>query len=384
MARGYGSRCYPSETTEAGWVPRPGAFRKIPMSAWWFRARPRYKDKLVLDISRPGSQDLPAVIAVRQLLVIALALVGLVSGAAAQEPYPSQRVTIVVPSPEGRMDDLTARPLAAALERIFKQSVVVANRPGSAGAVGSQFVTVAKPDGYTLLLNVGSGWILPELDALSGRPPAYSRDQFVGIARISAEPPVLWVNAGAPWKSLEDLLEDARRRPGAITFASSGKYSASHMPVEMLRHAAGVKMRHLPMPGGREAASAVVGGQAHLWVSPLVNALPYLRKGEIRPLAVWGHSRLAMLLDVPTLNERGLDCEYHVWAGLFAPRGLPTAVLEGLRDAVRKGLEDPDFKTAMEKLGTRIAYQDGDEFTVWWARDTAALAASARRIVETE
>jgi hypothetical protein len=166
------------------------------------------------------------------LLVLAV----LVSGSAADEAYPTRPVTIVVPFPPGGIADLTARPLAPALERILKQPVVVANKAGAAGAVGMQSVAVAKADGYTLLLGLVSISTIPEVDALFGRPPAFRRDQFVGIARLNADPPLLVVGAETPWKSLGELVDDARRRPGEIAYASSGLYGASHVPMEMLLH----------------------------------------------------------------------------------------------------------------------------------------------------
>ena len=152
--------------------------------------------------------------------------------------------TIVVPFPPGGIADLTARPLAPALERALKQPVVVSNKAGAAGAVGNQSVAVAKPDGYTLLLALVSISTIPEVDLLFGRKPTYTRDQLVGIARLNADPNVLVVGDDKPWKTLKDLVEDAKRRPGEITYSSSGPYGASRVPSEMFLHAAGVRMRH--------------------------------------------------------------------------------------------------------------------------------------------
>jgi tripartite-type tricarboxylate transporter receptor subunit TctC len=313
--------------------------------------------------------------------LIAVALVAVAAGAPAQEPYPSRPVTIVVPFPPGGIGDLTARPLAAALERIWKQPVVVQNKPGAAGAVGNQAVAIAKPDGYTLLLGLVSISTIPEVDVLFGRPPVYTRDQLVGIARLNADPPVLVVNAGQPWKTLKDLLDDAGRRPGEITFASSGPYGASHVPMEMLLQAAGgLKMRHLPTTGGGPATTAVLGDHAQLWASPPALALPHIRAGKMRPLATWGAARLAALPDVPTLKELGQDLEYYLWTGLFAPRGVPAPVFEALRSGVGRAVQDPEFKSAMDKAQVPPAYQDADEFKAWWDRDAATLAAAVRRI----
>jgi tripartite-type tricarboxylate transporter receptor subunit TctC len=318
-------------------------------------------------------------------LLLAIGLLLAAPPVRAQEPYPARPVSIVVPFPPGGIADLTARPLAAAFERTLKQPVVVTNKSGAAGALGTQSVAIAKPDGYTLLLGLVSISIIPEVDTLFGRPPAFTRDQFVGIARLNADPPVLVVNAELPWKSVKELLDDARKRSGEITYASSGIYGASHVPMEMLLHAAGgLKMRHLPTTGGAPATTAVLGKHAALWASPPALAIPHIKAGKMRPLATWGATRLTSFPDVPTLKELGYDIEYYLWAGLFAPRAVPAAVVKTLREATRQAVSDPDFRSAMDKVQTPIAYQDTDEFKAWWDRDAATLAEVVKKIGRVE
>ncbi len=311
------------------------------------------------------------------MLVAFAALAGSVWG---QEPYPSRPITIVVPFPPGGIADLTARPLASALERALRQPVVVSNKAGAAGAVGMQSVAIAKADGYTLMVAVVSISTLPEVDALFGRAPAYRRDQFVGIARLNADPPVLVVGTEWRWRTLKELVEEARKRPGEITYASSGLYGASHVPMEMLLHAAGIRMRHLPTTGGGPATTAVLGGHAALWASPPAIALPHLKSGKLRALATWGESRVAALPDVPTLKELGYDLEYYLWAGLFAPKNLPAGVFKTLRAAARQAVGDADFRAAMARVEMPIAYQDADEFKAWWDKDALILAGVIKRI----
>jgi tripartite-type tricarboxylate transporter receptor subunit TctC len=318
-------------------------------------------------------------------LLLAIALLLAAPPARAQEPYPARPVSIVVPFPPGGIADLTARPLAAAFERTLKQPVVVTNKSGAAGALGTQSVAIAKPDGYTLLLGLVSISIIPEVDTLFGRPPAFTRDQFVGIARLNADPPLLVVNAELPWKSVKELLDDARKRAGEITYASSGIYGASHVPMEMLLHAAGgLKMRHLPTTGGAPATTAVLGKHAALWASPPALAIPHIKAGKMRPLATWGATRLTSFPDVPTLKELGYDVEYYLWAGLFAPRAVPAAVVKTLREATRQAVSDPEFRSAMDKVQTPIAYLDTDEFKTWWDRDAATLAEVVKKIGRVE
>jgi tripartite-type tricarboxylate transporter receptor subunit TctC len=315
-------------------------------------------------------------------LVVATLLIGSV---AADEAFPARTVTIVNPFPPGGLADLTGRPLAASMERVLKQPVIITNKPGAAGAVGMQAVAVAKPDGYTIVITVPAISTLPEVDKLFGRNPSYTPEQFVPIARINADPTIVVANSSQPWKSLKDLLDDARQRPGEIAFSSSGIYGASHVPMEMLLHAAGgLRMRHLPTTGGGPATTAVLGGHAQVWASPPGVAAPHIKSGTLRPLATTGVTRHPNFPDVPTLKELGQDVEYYLWIGLFAPRHTPARAMTALRDAIRQAVEDPAFKSAMEKIQTPIAYQDADEFQKWWDGDRARLAAVVKRIGKVE
>jgi tripartite-type tricarboxylate transporter receptor subunit TctC len=146
----------------------------------------------------------------------------------------------------------------------------------------------------------------------------------------------------------------------------------------------GLKMRHLPTTGGGPATTAVLGKHAALWASPPALALPHVRAGKLRPLATWGATRLAAFPDVPTLKELGYDVEYYLWAGLFAPRGVSPAVVKTLREATRAAVADGEFKAAMDKAQTPIAYQDADEFKAWWDRDAAMLADVIKKIGRVE
>src|SRR5688572_8480590 len=174
-----------------------------------------------------------------RIVLVALVVLAAVLPVAAQETYPSRPVTLVVPFPPGGIADITARPLAAAMEKILKQPVTVQNKQGAAGAVGMASVATAKPDGYTLLVALVSVSVIPEVDKLFGRPPAYTRDQLVGIARLNADPPILVVNAEYPWKTLKDFIADPQAKSGDLVYSSSGIYGASHVPMEMLMQLAG-------------------------------------------------------------------------------------------------------------------------------------------------
>jgi tripartite-type tricarboxylate transporter receptor subunit TctC len=318
--------------------------------------------------------------------VLALLVMVVAAGlAGADDAFPTRPITIVNPFPPGGLADLTGRPLAAALERVLKQPVVLVNKPGAAGAVGMQSVAVAKPDGYTIVITVPAITTLPEVDKLFGRPPTITRDQFAPLALINADPCIIVVNAERPWRTLPELVEDVKRRPGEITFSSSGIYGASHVPMEMLLEAAGgLKRRHLPTTGGGPATTAVLGGHADLWCSTTGPASPHVKSGKFRALAVTSAARHPHFPDVPTLKELGYDVEYYLWIGLFAPKSMPTPIMKVLREAVRQAVDDPNFRNAMEKIQTPVAYKDADEFRAWWDAEAVKLADVIKRIGRVE
>jgi tripartite-type tricarboxylate transporter receptor subunit TctC len=319
-----------------------------------------------------------------RILSAVLIAAALASPAAAQEPYPTRAITVVVAFPPGGLADNTARPVAAAMERILKQPVVVANKPGAAGAVGNQFTATSKPDGYTLLMALVSVSVLPEVDKLFGRPPTYTRDQLTGIARINADPSMLVVRADTPWKTVKDLVDDAKKRPNEIVFSSSGLYGAAHVPVEMFMHAAGITMRHLPTTGGGPMMNAILGGHSQVTMTPASLAVAHVKAGKLRFLAHTGVAPVAAYPDVPSFKSVGYDVEYTAWAGLVAPRATPPHVLKILRDAARQAVKEPEVVGSHAKLETPIAYMDADEFNAWWARDAARLAEVVRMIGKVE
>lgn len=317
--------------------------------------------------------------------ILALFMLVAAGPAGADEAFPTRPITIVNPFPPGGLADLTGRPLAAALERVLKQPVVLVNKPGAAGAVGMQSVAVAKPDGYTIVITVPAITTLPEVDKLFSRPPTITRDQFAPLALINADPCIIVVNAELPWQTMKELIEDAKRRPGEITFASSGIYGASHVPMEMLlQEAGGLKMRHLPTTGGGPATTAVLGGHAHLWCSTTGPAAPHIKSGKFRALAVTSAARHPHFREVPTLKELGYDVEYYLWIGLFAPKSTPASVMKVLREAVRQAVDDPNFRNAAEKIQTPINYKDADDFRAWWEAEAVLLADVIKRIGRVE
>ena len=317
----------------------------------------------------------------KRILLVALVALASAQPAAAQEPYPSRPISLVVPFPPGGVADLTARPVASAMERGLKQPVGVVNKTGAAGAVGMQFVATSKPDGYTLLLALSSISIIPEADKLFGRPPAFTVDQFAPVALISADPTILVVRAESPWRTAKEFVEDAKKRPGQISFSSSGIYGTLHMAMELLSNAAGIKLRHVPYGGAGPALTALLGGHVDALASGPAVVLPQIKAGKLRALAGWGDKRVAALPEVPTFRELGYpEAEFYIWAGLFAPRGTPEPVLAKLREAARVAVADPEFKSAMDKLETPITFKQGADFQKFFDTDAHRLAEGVRKV----
>jgi tripartite-type tricarboxylate transporter receptor subunit TctC len=306
------------------------------------------------------------------------------SESSAQEKYPNRPITIVAPFPPGGVADLTARPVAAAMEKVLKNPVVVVNKTGAAGAVGMSYVANSKPDGYTLLMALSSISIIPEADKLFDRKPAYTMDQLIPIALISADPTIFVVNANRPWKSLKEFVEDTKKHSGEYSYSSSGVYGTLHMAMEMLTHAAGIGMKHVPYAGAGPALTAILGGHVDTLASGPAVVIPHIKAGKLRPLAGWGAKRVASLPDVPTFKELGYDIEFYIWAGLFAPRGTPDAVMKRIREAVKQTVNTSEFKSAMEKIQTPIAYQDAPEFQKFWDKDAKMLADAIKRVGKIE
>ncbi|MBM3567687.1 MAG: tripartite tricarboxylate transporter substrate binding protein [Alphaproteobacteria bacterium] len=311
-------------------------------------------------------------------------LAALAVPALAQGAFPDRPIAMIVPFPPGGVADQTARPVAAAMEKALKQPVVLANRQGAGGAVGMAATAAARPDGYTIMTALSSISVIPEADKLFERKPAYTMDQFAPLALISSDPTVLVVNAERPWKSVAELVADAKARPGQISFSSSGVYGTLHMATEMFAHAAQVKFKHVPFNGAGPAMTALLGGHVDILASGPGVVLPQIKAGKVRALAGWGAKRLDVMPELPTFKELGFDIEFYIWAGVFAPAATPAPILETLRRAIAQGVKDPDFVAAMEKAGTPVAYLDAPEFKKFWDTDAARLAKALRAIGKVE
>jgi tripartite-type tricarboxylate transporter receptor subunit TctC len=316
--------------------------------------------------------------------LLAAAAAALALAAHAQSDFPNRPVTVIVPFPPGGVADITARPVAEAMGRSFKQPVVVENKAGAGGGVGMQYVARAKPDGYTVLLALSSVSIIPEADKVLGRDPMFQLNQLVPIARFTADPTVLAVRADSPFKSVADLIAAAKKEPGRIPYGSSGNYGTMHVPMEMLTGAAGVSMLHVPFTGAGPAVVALLGGQVDALSTGPSTIMGHLKGGKVRVLATWGEGRHPALPDVPTLKELGYDAQFSQWTGLFVPAGTPEPAIAKLREAAHFAVDDATFKAALAKVETPIQYLDQPEFRTFWDKDARKLADVVKRIGKVE
>ena len=314
--------------------------------------------------------------------VIPALLLAMAPLAQAQDAWPTKPLNMIAPFPPGGVADIVGRPLAAAMEKTLKQPVLVVNRSGAGGAVGTTVVAKAAPDGYTILMSLSSISVFPVSDPMNGKPEPYRLSDFAPIALVTADPTVLVVAADGPYKTIQDFIASAKAYPNQINYSSAGIYSTLHVAMEMLAGAAGIKLFHVPYQGGGPAVAALLGGQVHALASGPAAAIGQIKAGKMRALAGWGAKRLPMMPELPTFQELGYrDVEFYIWSGVFAPAATPAPVIMRLREAVRAAVADPLFTGAMAKVQTPISYLDAPEFRGFLAKDAARLKTAVEKIV---
>jgi len=316
--------------------------------------------------------------------VLAAILLSVATLAGAQVAYPTKPITMVVPFPPGGLADLVGRPVAEAMSRDLGQTVVVENKGGAGGGIGMAHAANAPPDGYTVLMALSSFTVIPEADKVLGRALMYALNSLRPIARITADPTVLAVRADAPWKTVKDFVQDARKRPGAINYGSSGNYGTMHVPMEILSQDAGIRMTHVPFTGAGPAVVALLSGQIDAVSSAPAAVLQHVKAGKLRVLGHWGTASLEALPDVPSLKSAGYDAEYAQWSGLFVPAGTPEPIVQRLRKAAQFAAKDAKVKDIIMNAGSPVLYQDSPEFEKYVAGDAKNMAEVVKKIGKVE
>ena len=295
----------------------------------------------------------------------------LLAGLAGQaQTYPDRLITILVPFTPGGVSDITARPLSIGLAADLGQSVIIENKGGAGGAIGMAAAARAKPDGYTLLMALPSMITIPISDRISGRAASFQMNQFRPIARLTADPTVLAVRADSPWNTLADFVKEVRQNPGKVSYSSSGIYGTTHVAMEILANAANLKMIHVPFSGGGQQVSALLSGQVQATMQTPGAIAPHLAAGKLKVLGALSAERVPSMPQIPTVKEQGFDGEFYLWTGLFAPAGTPDAVVNRLREAVKKAAAHPGFVQAMNALNTPIQFLDTSDFANFLVADT--------------
>jgi tripartite-type tricarboxylate transporter receptor subunit TctC len=281
-------------------------------------------------------------------------------GAFAQS-YPNRPIRLVVPFPAAGTTDILARAAAQKLTESLGQAVVVDNRPGAGGNIGSDLVAKSAPDGYTLLMGtVGTHAINPSL--YSKMPYDHVKD-FVPVVLVAGVPNVLVVNPALPVNSVADLIKLAKDKPGTINFASSGSGTSIHLSGELFKTMAGVDMTHVPYKGSSPALTDLIGGQVQVMFDNLPSALPQIKGGKLRAIAVTSLKRAPALPDIPTISESGLPgFEASSWFGVLAPAGTPAPIVARINAEVNKWLQSADAREKLISQGAEAAGGSPEQF----------------------
>ena len=297
-------------------------------------------------------------------------LLSLAALATAQESYPSRPIRMVVPFPAGGAVDIMARDLGQRLGQALGQPVVVDNRGGANGAIGSEAVARASPDGYTLLMgSAGTHAINPGLHTRLSYDPV---KEFIPVALVGNITNILVVNPAVPATSVAELIALAKAKPGALTYASSGNGSSQHLSTELLKSLTGTDMTHVQYKGAGPALVDVISGQVSLTITAMSATLPYVQSGQLRALAVTTAQRSPTLPDVPTVSEAGVrGYESNNWVGVFAPVGTPPAIVARLNAEITRVQSTPEMKARLMGQGAEFTAMTPEQFGAFHRAEVA-------------
>lgn len=314
-----------------------------------------------------------------------LLLPSLIVGAAATMPtaataqaFPEKPITLVSPWPPGGSNDTFSRLIASRLASVFGQPVIVDNRPGATGTIGTGQVARAPADGYTLVM--GSSPTHATALAIYPQLPYHPVRDFSPVTMVATVSNVLAVHPSVQATSVQELIALARREPGKLTFASAGNGSSQHLSGEMFKVLAGVDMLHVPYRGAAPALADIVAGHVNLGFHNMPDVLPLAGSGRLRALAVTGDHRAAVMPELPTIAESGVPgYSAQVWFGVFAPAGTPRPIVERLHVEISRALTDPEIKGRLDALGNEVSGLGPDEFARFVEAEVTRWADIARR-----
>jgi len=316
--------------------------------------------------------------------VFAAAAALLPHAARAQSPvtaaanYPNKPIRVMQPAPPGGASDTTLRTVTQKLSVVWGQSVVVDNRPGAHGVIGTEIAARAKPDGYTLLY--GTVGTVAINNGLYAKLPYRMPEDFSPVTQFVEQANLVLVNGALPVKSLADLVQLAKSKPGSLTFGSAGSGSATHLGPEMFRIRAGIDVRHVPYKGAAAAVTALAGGEIQIFFVSPVTATPFVASGKVRALAVSTAQRIPQLPDVPTIAESGYPgFAYAAWSGILAPAGTPKPIVDKLHRQIVGIIKSQDVRDLISKDGAiAVSSASPEAFGVF----IRAQIAQWRRVIE--
>jgi tripartite-type tricarboxylate transporter receptor subunit TctC len=288
-----------------------------------------------------------------------LLTLGLMGGYAQAQEYPTKPVEVIVGYPPGGGTDMISRAVADVAPKYVGQPLVVINKAGATGTIAAQYVASAKPDGYLLLVAGGSETItVPHFKSL----PYDAINDFVPIIRFMIERVGFYVRTDSPWKTMKDLVADAKQNPDKYTYATSGIGGIHHSTVLVTEKRTGIHMRHVPHKGGAETLAALAGGHVNVAMASPNEAYALVQGGRIRPLAHSSLARSPVEPDTPTLRELGYDVYIENQKGFVFPKNTPKPIVQKLHDSLKKVFDDPQFKSSAQKLRVELAYLSGEDF----------------------
>jgi tripartite-type tricarboxylate transporter receptor subunit TctC len=302
----------------------------------------------------------------RIVSAVSAALVGVAIAAstATAASYPTRPVTLIVAFTPGGPSDVLSRILGKKMAEILGQPFVIDNRPGAGGNLAAEFVARAAPDGYTLLM--GNNSILATNGSLYAKINYNAEKDFAPISLVGSQANILIVNPDVPARSMKELIELARKKPGELNFASSGYGAAAHLAGELFKTEAKVDIVHIPYKGAAPALQDVIGGQCQMMFATAASVVGHIKGGAVRPLAVTTLKRTALFPDIPTIDELGIKgFDATTWHGLVAPAGTPKEIIEALNRAAIAALNDPAVRKSLVDLGVDIDGSTPEQFAAY-------------------
>lgn len=295
----------------------------------------------------------------KRMIAAAAVLAALTGSALAQSDYPNRPITIIVNITPGSGTDLIARTVADGLKTILKQPVVVENRPGAGGSIGANVVANSEPDGYRLLVTSSA---IASLPAVQTSLPYDTEKDLTPIAPLADLPAVVWVSPAKGIRTINELVEKARKAPGEVMFGSSGVASASHLEVERMRAATNIRLIHVPYRGAPEAIADTAAGRVDFVIAPLASGRAFMDNNQLIAIASTAKKRSPLIPDVPTIDESGLKMRMGAWVGLFGPKGMPADLVQKIHAAAIAAMALPESKDRFAKLGGDVMPLSPTEF----------------------